>query len=77
MALDSTLCLPLNARDVHGRLFGKEVEFARHARQVARNLESGVGELECSAAVIAARVLRADEFFEDIEMRALEARTTD
>ena len=41
---------------------------------MARNLESGVGELECSAAVIAARVLRADEFFEDIEMRALEAR---
>jgi hypothetical protein len=25
----------------------------------------------------AARVLRADEFFEDIEVRALEARTTD
>ena len=42
---------------------------------MARNLESGVGELECSAAVIAARVLRADEFFEDIEVRAFEART--
>ena len=41
---------------------------------MARNLESGVGELECSAAVIAARVLRADEFFKDIEVRAFEAR---
>ena len=41
---------------------------------MARNLESGVGELECSSTVIAARVLRADEFFEDIEMRAFEPR---
>ena len=42
---------------------------------MARNLESGIGELECSSTVIAARVLRADEFFEDIEVRAFEART--
>ena len=42
---------------------------------MARNLESGVGELECSSTVIAARVLRADEFFEHIEVRAFEART--
>lgn len=64
----------LQAREVHGRLLGQEVEFARHARQVARDLQPGVREFKRPPTVAAAGVLGADEFLEHIEVRALEPR---
>ncbi len=66
--------IDLQAREVHGRLLGQEVEFARHASQVSRDLETGVREFERPPAVAAAGVLGADEFLEHIEVRAFEPR---
>ena len=69
----------LEARGVHGRLFGQEVEFARHARpkasHVARDLQPGVREFERPPTVAAAGVLGADQLLEHIEVRALEPRS--
>ena len=68
----------LEAREVHGRLLGQEVEFARHARpkasHVARDLQMGVRQFERPPAVAAAGVLGADQFLEDIEVRAFKPR---
>ncbi len=41
---------------------------------MARDLETDVCKFERTAAVAAARVLRADKFLEDIEVRGLETR---
>ncbi len=41
---------------------------------MSRDLETDVRKFERAAALAAARVLGADEFFEDIEMRAFEPR---
>lgn len=64
----------LKARRVHGRVLGEEVEFARHAPHMTRDLESRVREFERPPAIAAAGVLGADQFLEDIEVSALQAR---
>lgn len=62
----------MKSRRVYGCPFGDGFHVPRQPNQVPRHLKSAVGDFECAGPVGSARVLRVDEFLEDIEVRRLD-----